>query len=79
VRYIRFNGCLLLGDDAAIVIPPLEGSLAVHTIDYFRSFISDPYLFGQIAANHALSGSYTHFFSASCISSFCTEIQTLLR
>lgn len=43
-------------DDCAIVkIPEASGSYMVHTIDYFRSFISDPYLMGQIAAVHALS------------------------
>ena len=44
-------------DDAAVASVPAD-KVMVHTVDSFRSFIDDPYLFGQVAANHALSDLY---------------------
>ncbi|HKS88995.1 MAG TPA: selenide, water dikinase SelD [Stellaceae bacterium] len=44
-------------DDAALLsfagAPPL-----LQTVDFFRAMVSDPYLFGRIAANHALGDIY---------------------
>jgi len=51
------DGAVLLGldapDDCAVLAPTQLAS--VHTVDFFRSFISDPFVFGRVAANHALS------------------------
>ena len=40
-------------DDAAVV--DVQGPrLAVHSVDYFRAIVDDPYIFGKIAATHAM-------------------------
>jgi selenide,water dikinase len=44
-------------DDAALVAFPGAPPL-LQTVDFFRAMVGDPYLFGRIAANHALGDIY---------------------
>jgi selenide,water dikinase len=41
-------------DDAAVVRVPV-GQVMVHSVDYFRAIVDDPFVFGQISTNHCLS------------------------
>jgi selenide,water dikinase len=55
------GGAIVLGleapDDAAIAqLPP--HTLAVHTVDFFRALVDDPYVFAQICVKHCLSDLY---------------------
>jgi selenide,water dikinase len=44
-------------DDAAVMRPP-PGVAVVQSVDYFRALLDDPFVFGEIAAAHALSDLY---------------------
>jgi selenide,water dikinase len=44
-------------DDAATFEVP-EGKIMLHTVDAFRSFLADPWIFSRITVNHALSDIY---------------------
>jgi selenide,water dikinase len=41
-------------DDAALLAPPAPGHVQVQSLDFFRAMVGDPWLFGRIAATHAL-------------------------
>lgn len=46
------------GEDAAVFRLPEGKKLEVQTVDYFKAFVDDPFLFGRIAALHAVSDLY---------------------
>eukprot|EP00923_Selenidium_pygospionis_P042854 GHVN01073943.1.p1 GENE.GHVN01073943.1~~GHVN01073943.1.p1 ORF type:complete len:588 (-),score=130.21 GHVN01073943.1:175-1938(-) len=46
------------GYEDAGIVELKNGEQIIQTIDFFRAFVDDPYLTGQIAAQHALSDCY---------------------
>jgi selenide,water dikinase len=58
-------------DDCAMLTVP-NNKVMVQSVDYFRSFIDDNYIFGAIAANHALGDLYAMGAEAQSVLAIAT-------
>jgi selenide,water dikinase len=54
----RLDGHTTTGRDDAAVIDEGGDCLRLETVDFFRAFWPEPYVFGEIAANHAMNDIY---------------------
>lgn len=62
----------LVSPDDAAIIDISKQELLVETIDYFPSFINDPFIFGQITTNHCLSDLWAMGAKAHSVSAVIT-------
>jgi len=73
---VHKNKEVLLGlespDDAAVVQHRGSSAVSVQTVDFFKSFIGDPYIFGRVAALHALSDCFAMGAQAQTALALCT-------
>mmetsp|Transcript_75697 Transcript_75697/g.233729 ORF Transcript_75697/g.233729 Transcript_75697/m.233729 type:complete len:893 (+) Transcript_75697:1-2679(+) len=59
-------------DDAAVVQQKGSKLVTVQTVDFFKSIVGDPYVFGRIAALHALSDCFSMGARAQTALALCT-------
>ncbi len=64
LRRVEMQGSegILIGtreaEDATVFAHGKDGQVEVQTVDYFKAFVDDPYLFGRVAALNAVSDLY---------------------
>ena len=76
-KWLENSESRIIHDDAAIINIPKDKTL-LQTVDHISAFVSDPYVFGRVAANHCLSdifamGAQPHSALANIIVPYANE------